>query len=246
MRRASQELLSEDVHHRGRPDEDTDEGEAGGQARSLDPRRFATVIFKAKERLRVFSNLRITPTITIDPNDRSTSFSFSAAHADEDIDATLERFSSLPAQLALKRAEGRTVLRRVPRIPASTRSFPPHASGVPGATRCGARLLREQAPNDASPLQRREQALLQERRVVEIGAIDVEKFAAFVRERFDATEGASTTVSSKSFSRSRAGIPTRLRSWLTHSGKRYRRVSSPRRGICGPRWTPCFELRTPT
>src|SRR3954469_25718632 len=50
----------------------------------------ATPLFRAKERLKVFAGLRITPTVTIDPEDGSVSFSFDARAASHDIDATLE------------------------------------------------------------------------------------------------------------------------------------------------------------
>src|SRR5918997_3423732 len=39
----------------------------------------ASVLFRARERLRVFAGLRITPTINIDPRTEAISFSFSAS-----------------------------------------------------------------------------------------------------------------------------------------------------------------------
>src|SRR5437868_7925472 len=50
----------------------------------------ASPLIRAKERLRVFQGLRIRPTVTVDPEDGSLSFSFDAAAAPEDIDATIE------------------------------------------------------------------------------------------------------------------------------------------------------------
>ena len=38
----------------------------------------------AKERLKIFAGLRLTPTITVDPNDGTVSFSFDARAAKED------------------------------------------------------------------------------------------------------------------------------------------------------------------
>jgi len=55
---------------------------------------------QAKDHLKLFASLRITPVITINPDDGSYGFSFTATHAEEDIDATLERLLELPAQLA--------------------------------------------------------------------------------------------------------------------------------------------------
>src|SRR4051794_31272282 len=43
----------------------------------------ASPLFRAKERLRVFQGLRITPTITIDPDDGSLSFAFTPGFAGE-------------------------------------------------------------------------------------------------------------------------------------------------------------------
>jgi hypothetical protein len=63
----------------------------------------ATPLFRAKERLRVFSGLRVTPTVTIDPDDGSPTFSFSAAVRREDIDDTIERLLELPGRLAADR-----------------------------------------------------------------------------------------------------------------------------------------------
>lgn len=63
----------------------------------------ASTLFRAKERLRVFRGLRITPTITVNPDDGSPTFGFDAGARKEDIDATLERLLELPAQLATDR-----------------------------------------------------------------------------------------------------------------------------------------------
>jgi hypothetical protein len=50
--------------------------------------------------LKPFRGLRISPTVTIDPNDGTFSFSFGIQHSHEDISATLERLLELPAELA--------------------------------------------------------------------------------------------------------------------------------------------------
>ena len=60
----------------------------------------ASRLFRARERLRVFQGLRVTPTVTVDPEDGSMSFSFTAAAAPADIMATIERLLELPGQLA--------------------------------------------------------------------------------------------------------------------------------------------------
>jgi len=63
----------------------------------------ASPILRAKERLRIFQGLRIRPTVTVDPEDGSLSFSFDAGKRTEDINATLERLLELPGQLAGER-----------------------------------------------------------------------------------------------------------------------------------------------
>jgi len=63
----------------------------------------ASPLFRAKERLRVLQGLRVRPTVTVDPDDGSLSFSFDAGLRVEDIRATLERLLELPGQLAAER-----------------------------------------------------------------------------------------------------------------------------------------------
>jgi AAA+ ATPase superfamily predicted ATPase len=58
---------------------------------------------RAKENLRVFAGLRITPTIAVDPVDGSFSFSFAGGHEPEDIDATLEHLLRLLGDIAADR-----------------------------------------------------------------------------------------------------------------------------------------------
>ena len=150
----------------------------------------ATVVFKAKERLRMFSNLRITPTITVDPSDGSTSFSFSATHADEDIDATLERLLELPAQLAAESGkkvalyfdEFQEITSIDPKLPALMRAVFQEQPDV-AHVYCGSkRHMMLRLFNDEN------EPFYKSAKIVEIGAIDVEKFAVFIRQRFDATD----------------------------------------------------------
>jgi hypothetical protein len=68
----------------------------------------ATRLWKARERLKVFAGLRLTPTITVDPNDGTVSFSFDARAAEEDIDATLEELLAMLGRIAADR--GRRVV----------------------------------------------------------------------------------------------------------------------------------------
>jgi uncharacterized protein len=63
----------------------------------------ASTLFRARERLRVFSGLRITPVVTVDPNTGKLGFTFDAGRQPQDLDATLERLLELPGQLAAER-----------------------------------------------------------------------------------------------------------------------------------------------
>lgn len=63
----------------------------------------ASRLWVAKERLKVFAGLRLTPTITVNPNDGAVSFSFDARAAAEDIDATLEELFTTLGRIAADR-----------------------------------------------------------------------------------------------------------------------------------------------
>jgi AAA+ ATPase superfamily predicted ATPase len=63
----------------------------------------ASPLLRAKERLRIFGDLRVTPTITVDPQTSTPSFSFSVTEQAEDIDATIERLLELPGELGAER-----------------------------------------------------------------------------------------------------------------------------------------------
>jgi AAA+ ATPase superfamily predicted ATPase len=64
----------------------------------------ATRLWNARERLKSFAGLRLTPTITVDPNDGAVSFSFDARAAAEDIDATVEELLTMLGRIAADRA----------------------------------------------------------------------------------------------------------------------------------------------
>ena len=67
-------------------------------------RGIASRLYRARERaIGVFRGLRITPTVTIDPDDTSVSFGFEPGRAPADVDATLERLLALPGELGRER-----------------------------------------------------------------------------------------------------------------------------------------------
>jgi hypothetical protein len=61
------------------------------------------VVGRARENLRAFSSLTVTPTVTVDPLDGGLSFSFAGGHTAEDIDATLERLFRMLAEVQADR-----------------------------------------------------------------------------------------------------------------------------------------------
>jgi uncharacterized protein len=63
----------------------------------------ASTLFRARERLRVFAGLRITPVVTVEPDTGKLGFSFDTGRQPQDVDATLERLLELPGQLAAER-----------------------------------------------------------------------------------------------------------------------------------------------
>ena len=86
----------------------------------------ASPLYRARERaLGVFRGLRITPTVTIDPEDSSVSFGFEPGRAPADVDATVERLLTLPGELAADRgASSRSCSTSSRRSSRSTRTSP--------------------------------------------------------------------------------------------------------------------------
>jgi uncharacterized protein len=191
VRRASQELLREgvlvaEVDLMKTP---TKEKLASKLARSIHD-DLASVVFKAKERLRVFANLRVTPIVTIDPLDGSTSFSFTASRGDEDIDATLERLLELPAQLAAEQDkrvvlyfdEFQEITSIDPNLPSLLRAVfqeQPEVSHV----YCGSKrhMMRRLFNDENEPFYK-------SAKIVEIGPIEPDLFATFIERRFAGTD----------------------------------------------------------
>jgi hypothetical protein len=152
----------------------------------------ASALFNVKERLRVFSTLRIAPVITVDPRDGSPSFSFSATHDEEDIDATLERLLELPTQLAAERNrrvvvffdEFQEVTSIDPRLPALMRAVfqeQPNVAHVYSGSRRD--MMRNLFTHQNEPFFR-------SAKVVELGVIAPELFRPFIVSRFEQTNQA--------------------------------------------------------
>jgi hypothetical protein len=151
----------------------------------------ATALFKARERLRIFSSLRITPTITVDLHG-ATSFSFSAARTESDIDDTLEHLFELPGTIATEQGkrvvlyfdEFQEITQIDPRLPALMRATfqkqPEVAHVYAGSKR---HMMRRIFSDAHEPFYR-------SAKTIEIGPIPADAFGAFIRRQFERTDRA--------------------------------------------------------
>ncbi|MDX6659355.1 MAG: hypothetical protein QOJ55_177 [Solirubrobacteraceae bacterium] len=166
----------------------------------------ASPLFRARERLRVFQGLRVRPTVTVDPDDATVGFSFSAAQDPQDIDATIERLLELPAQLAAER--GRTVALvldefqevvdidpALPRLMRAVFQEQPEVAHVYLGSR---RHMMERIFNDQN------EPFWRSAKQMQLGVIAPEKFARHIERRFVGTE--------------RSIAPEALEAVLAHTG----------------------------
>jgi len=145
---------------------------------------------QAKDQLKMFAGLRIAPVITVNPEDASFSFSFSTSHAEEDIDATLERLFELPAQLAAEQKkrvvlyfdEFQEIIDIDPKLPTLMRAV---FQEQPEVAHVYAGSKRDMMTRLFS---HRNEPFYRSAKVMEIGLIPVGLFTRFVRARFDATD----------------------------------------------------------
>ena len=196
VRRATQELVREgalvaEVDLMKTP---TKERLASALARSIYRDLTKGLVTKAKEQardhLKMFAGLRIAPVITVNPEDASYSFSFSASHAEEDIDATLERLLELPAQLAAEQKkrvvlyfdEFQEITDIDPKLPTLMRAVFQEQTEVAHVYAGSKREMMHRLFTD------RNEPFYKSAKVMEIGTIAPDLFKAFVKERFDATD----------------------------------------------------------
>jgi uncharacterized protein len=150
----------------------------------------ATPLFRIREKaVEVFRSLRITPTMTVDPNDGSLGFSFIAGAASADVDATIERLLELPAELAADRKrrvalvfdEFQEVLDLDPRLPALMRAVFQSQPDVAHVYLGSKRAMMEKLFNDAN------EPFWRSAKQMELGVLPADAFARFINERFAAT-----------------------------------------------------------
>ncbi len=150
----------------------------------------ATPLLRARERARVFQSLRVRPTVTVDPEDGSLSFSFDlSAAAPEDTWDTLERLLELPAALAAERGrkvalvfdEFQEVLdidARLPRLMRAVFQAQPEVAHVYLGSR--RHMMRRLFADEQEPFWR-------SAKQVTLGVIAPELWVPFLRERFAGT-----------------------------------------------------------
>lgn len=149
----------------------------------------ASPLLKIKERaVGVFRGLRITPTITLNP-DGSIGFSFSADHLPEDIDGTLEHLLELPAELGAERSrrvalvfdEFQQVVDIDPSLLPLLRSVFQEQPDVAHVYLGSKRHMMKRIFNDEN------EPFWRSAKQMELGVIPPAAFARFIRTRFEQT-----------------------------------------------------------
>ncbi len=133
-----------------------------------------------------FRGLGVRPTITVDPEDGSLSFSFGVATQERDIDATLERLLELPAELggargrrtALVMDEFQEIVDIDPALPKLLRAVFQRQPEVSHVYLGSKRHVMERIFSDAN------EPFWRSAKPVELGPIEAAPFAAFIEGRF--------------------------------------------------------------
>jgi uncharacterized protein len=150
----------------------------------------ASALYRAREKTTaVFRGLRITPTMTLDPDDASISFAFEAGRQTEDVDATLERLLQLPGELAADRKrkvglildEFQECVAIDPNLPKLMRSVFQEQPDVAHVYLGSKRHMMERIFNDEN------EPFWRSAKQMELGVIAPELFRGYVADRFRAT-----------------------------------------------------------
>ena len=150
----------------------------------------ATRMQRAREAmLAPFRGLRISPTVTVDPEDGSYSFSFGVGHEAADVDATIERLLALPGELgagdarrvALVLDEFQEIGDIDPALPRLMRTVFEQQPEVARVYLGSKRHMMERIFNDEN------QPFWRSAKRIELGPIDPADFAPFIAERFRGT-----------------------------------------------------------
>jgi hypothetical protein len=149
----------------------------------------ASPLLRAKERVRVFADLRVTPTISIDPDTGAVGFRFDVGSRSDDLDATIERLLELPAQLASERKRAVALVldefqevadidAKLPRLMRAVFQQQPEIAHVYLGSR---RHMMRRIFSDAN------EPFWRSAKQIELGVIAPEHFRPYIRRRFDRT-----------------------------------------------------------
>ena len=149
----------------------------------------ASALFRARERLRIFADLRIRPIVTVDPDTGAPSFSFDAGYPRQDVDATIERLLELPGQLAADRKrkvalvfdEFQEVVDIDPDLPKLMRSVFQEQPEVAHVYLGSKRHMMERIFNDEN------EPFWRSARQMELGVIDPPRFEGYLATSFERT-----------------------------------------------------------
>jgi hypothetical protein len=149
----------------------------------------ASALFRARERLRIFADLRIRPIVTVDPDTGAPSFSFDAGYPRQDVDATIERLLELPGQLAAERKrkvalvfdEFQEVVNIDPDLPKLMRSVFQEQPEVAHVYLGSKRHMMERIFNDEN------EPFWRSARQMELGVIDPPRFEGYLADSFART-----------------------------------------------------------
>jgi hypothetical protein len=146
----------------------------------------ASPLLRAKERLRVFSGIRIAPVVTVDPEDGSFGFTFATGRSRDDVDATLEHLLQLPGRLggerdrrvALVLDEFQEVVDIDPHLPKIMRAVFQEQPEVAHVYLGSKRHMMQRIFNDAN------EPFWRSAKAVELGPIGARDFRRFIAARF--------------------------------------------------------------
>jgi uncharacterized protein len=149
----------------------------------------ASTLFRARERLRVFADLRITPVVTLDPQSGKLGFTFDAGRQPQDLDATVERLLELPGQLAAERDrkvalvldEFQEVVDIDPNLPRLMRSVFETQPGVAHVYLGSKRHMLERIFNDEN------EPFWRSAKQMELGVIAPPLFRGYISAQFERT-----------------------------------------------------------
>jgi hypothetical protein len=149
----------------------------------------ASALFRARERLRIFADLRIRPIVTIDPDTGTPSFSFDAGYPKQDVDATIERLLELPGQLTAERKrkvalvfdEFQEVVTIDPDLPKLMRSVFQEQPEVAHVYLGSKRHMMERIFNDEN------EPFWRSARQMELGVIEPPRFEGYLATSFERT-----------------------------------------------------------